>query len=75
MFLEWENNSGKLKIISEKFQGSGKFQNNATNDIKQISLGRVIKKTNKTSSLFKDSFWVEIKTSIGFTVTNYVHKI
>ena len=29
-FLEWENNSGKLQIIS------GKFQNNAINDIKQI---------------------------------------
>ena len=30
MFLEWENNSGKLQIIS------GKFQNNAINDVKQI---------------------------------------
>ena len=36
MFLEWENNSGKLQIIS------GKFQNNAINDIKQISLSHVI---------------------------------
>ena len=29
MFLEWENNSGK-------------FQNNAINDVKQISLSHVI---------------------------------
>ena len=36
MFLEWENNHGKLQIIS------GKFQNNATNDIKQISLSHLI---------------------------------
>ena len=36
MFLEWENNNRKLKIIS------GKFQNNAINDIKQISLSHVI---------------------------------
>ena len=36
MFLEWENNSGKLQIIS------GKFQNNAVNDVKQISLSHVI---------------------------------
>ena len=38
MFLEWENNSGKLQIIS------GKFQNNAINDVKQISLSYVIMK-------------------------------
>ena len=36
MFLEWENNSGK-------FQNSTKFQNNAFNDVKQISLSHVIK--------------------------------
>ena len=30
MFLEWENNCGKLQIIS------GKFQNNTVNDVKQI---------------------------------------
>ena len=36
MFLEWGNNSGKLQIIS------GKFQNNAINDVKQISLSHVI---------------------------------
>ena len=42
MFLEWENNSGKLKIISGKFQNSRKFQNNAINEVKQISLSHVI---------------------------------
>ena len=36
MFLEWENNNGKLQIIS------GKFQNNAINDVKQISLNHMI---------------------------------
>ena len=36
MFLEWENISGKLKIIS------GKFQNNAINHVKHISLSHVI---------------------------------
>ena len=36
MFLEWENNSGKLQIIN------GKFQNNTINDVKQISLNHVI---------------------------------
>ena len=40
MFLEWESNSGKLQIIS------GKFQNNAINDVKQISLTHVIKNSN-----------------------------
>ena len=40
MFLEWENNSGKLQIIS------GKFQNNAINDVKQIWLSHVISKRN-----------------------------
>ena len=38
MFLEWENNSGKLQIIGRK------FQNNAINDVKQISLSQVITK-------------------------------
>ena len=42
MFLEWENNSGKLQIISGKFQNSDKFQNNAINNVKQISLSHVI---------------------------------
>ena len=36
MFLELENNSRKLQI------NSGKFQNNAINDVKQISLSHVI---------------------------------
>ena len=36
MFLKWQNNSGKLQIIS------GKFRNNAINDVKQISLSHVI---------------------------------
>ena len=40
MFLEWENNSGKLQIIS------GKFQNNSINEVKQISLINVISKRN-----------------------------
>ena len=41
VFLEWENNRGKLQIIN------GKFQNNAFNDVKQISLSHVMKsKTN-----------------------------
>ena len=44
MFLEWENNSGKLQIIS------GKFQNNAANDVKQISLSHVIKESKSTLS-------------------------
>ena len=38
MFLERENNSGKLQIIS------GIFQNNAINDVEQISLSHVINK-------------------------------
>ena len=42
MFLAQENSSGKLQIIIRKFQNSGKFQNNATNDVKQISLSHVI---------------------------------
>ena len=46
MFLEWENNSGKLQIIS------GKFQNNAINDVKQISLSHMIKWTNFFSVFF-----------------------
>ena len=42
MFLECENNSKKLQIISRK------FQNNAINNVKQISLNHVIeRKTNE----------------------------
>ena len=48
MLLEWERNSGKLQIIS------GKFQNNAINDVKQISLSHVIKDlTPDTISFFE----------------------
>ena len=36
MFLEWKNDSGKLQMIS------GKFQDNAINDVEQISLSHVI---------------------------------
>ena len=36
MFLEWENNSGKLQVINEK------FQNNAINDVKHTSLSHAI---------------------------------
>ena len=50
MFLEWENNSGKLQIIS------GTFQNNAINDVKQISLSHVIMKLN-TPSKWKLLVW------------------
>ena len=46
MFLEWEKNSWKLQIIS------GKFQNNAINDFKQISPGHVITYQNKWISHF-----------------------
>ena len=41
MFLEWENNSRKSKIIS------GKFQNNVMNDVKPISLSHVIIEFNE----------------------------
>ena len=41
MFLEWESNSGKLQFIS------GKFQNNAINDVKQILFNHVIKEINR----------------------------
>ena len=46
MFLEWENNNGKLEIFSGRLQNSRKFQNNAINDFKQISLSHVIKGYN-----------------------------
>ena len=55
MFLEWENNSGKLQIIRGKFQNSRKFQNNATDDVKQISLSYVIKdRTTKSRSILSN---------------------
>ena len=40
------NHSEKLKIVSGKYQSSGKFQNNAINDVNQISLSHVIKCLN-----------------------------
>ena len=42
MFLGREDNSGKLQVISGRFKNSRKFQNNAINDVKQISLNHVI---------------------------------
>ena len=56
MFIEWENNSGKLQIIS------GEFQNNAINDVKQISLNHVI------------SLWTLALTALherGFKTVNF----
>ena len=53
MFLEWENNNGKLEIFSEKLQNSRKFQNNAINDFKQISLSHVIKDYNFVMELHR----------------------
>ena len=47
MFLEWENNSRELQIIS------GKFQNNAINDVKQISLSHVVRVRIATLNLSK----------------------
>ena len=41
MFLELENNSGKLQIVS------GKFQNNTINNVKQISVSPVISNKNQ----------------------------
>ena len=49
MFLEWENNSGK-------------FQNNAINDVKQISLSHVIKYRKYSRFNFKNT----ISTSAEF---------
>ena len=58
MFLEWENNSEKLQIISWKFQNSRKFQNNAINDVKQISLSHVI-------NGWSNQFWL-LRQKIGY---------
>ena len=55
MFLEWENNSGKLQIISLKFRNSGKFQNKAINDVKQISLSHLIKRKKIRVEILNDS--------------------
>ena len=51
MFLEWENNSGKFQIIS------GKFENNAINDVKQISISHVIRKYNRVMVSVITIFW------------------
>ena len=50
MFSEWENNYGKLQIIS------GKFQNNAIDDVKQISLSHAIIGWIRTSDIEKHTF-------------------
>ena len=60
MLLEWENNSGKLQIISRKFQNSGKFQNNAINDVKQISLSHVIRFEIHMNSFPFILYWSEV---------------
>ena len=44
----------ELQIISGKFQNSGKFQINAINDVKQISLSHVISTSNH---MFKREIW------------------
>ena len=44
MFSEWENSSGNYKSSAANFKNSGKFQNDAINDVKEISLSHVIKK-------------------------------
>ena len=61
MFLEWENNNGKLRTIRRKFQNSGKFQNKAINDVQQISMSHVIMEINWISvDSVKPLLWVEI---------------
>ena len=66
MFLEWENNSGKLQIIS------GEFQNNAINDVKQISLNHVIKTfPNICDGVFREiSNWLEAPSQMFEKVLN-----
>ena len=44
MFSEWENSSGNYKSSAANFKNNGKFQNDAINDVKEISLSHVIKK-------------------------------
>ena len=58
MFSEWENSSGKLQIIS------GKFQNNAINDVKQISLSHVIKWLNFLISEPTLYSWLNVNSSL-----------
>ena len=72
MLLEWANNSGKLQIITRKFQNSGKFQNNAINDVKQISLSHVIKVlTPDTISFFE----VPLIAPVIASTTLYIEQI
>ena len=52
MFSEWENNSGKLQIISGKLQNSRKFENNAINNVKQISVSHVIKNSTTQRCIY-----------------------
>ena len=56
MFSAWENKSGKLQIISGKFQSSGNFQNNPIKDIKQISLSHLIMFENVALQIIQVSF-------------------
>ena len=60
MFLECENNSEKLQIISGKFQNNGKL--NAINEVKQISVRHVI------NGLIKIDFQDLLKLTIMGTV-------
>ena len=60
LFLEWEK-SGKLQIISLKFQNSGKFQNEAINDVKQISLSHLIKRKKIRVEILNDSILNDIQ--------------
>ena len=55
MFLEWENNSEKLQIIS------GKFQKNAIKDVKQISLSHVITCRMQVNQIAKIHLKLEAK--------------
>ena len=76
MFLEWENNSGKLQIISGKFQNSEKFQNNAINDVKQISLSQVINNNYFMSTFFRYTIteWNELDLSIRNSTSLHIVK-
>ena len=60
MLLEWENSSGKLQIIS------GKFQNNAINDVKQISLSHVINESINSPAMVKH--WMAV-------IQKVIHKV
>ena len=64
-FSEEKKNSGKLQIISGKLQNSGKFQNNAIDDVDQISCNHVIIEFDLKSVHFKITLIIEI-SSISF---------